>query len=91
MTERNRHKFMAAVRLNGVDNGAGAYRGCPGLATARVIHELQDAREACDGGDVQLIASVVVEIRYPKLGIVTEANEMHVPVSQGKVHLPRLS
>lgn len=53
------------------------------LTTARVIHELQDAREPASALDVQVIGHQWWwEIRYPKLGIVT-ANELHVPVSQG--------
>ena len=58
------------------------------LATARVIHELQDARKPAAAVDVQLIGHQWWwEIRYPKLGIVT-ANELHVPVSQGQDRLP---
>lgn len=51
------------------------------LATARVIHAIQDAPEPA--GAVQVIAighQYWWEFRYPKLGIVT-ANELHVPVS----------
>jgi cytochrome c oxidase subunit II len=58
------------------------------LATARVIHELQDARKPAAAVDVQLIGHQWWwEIRYPKLGIVT-ANEMHVPVSKGLERTP---
>jgi cytochrome c oxidase subunit 2 len=58
------------------------------LATARVIHEVQDAREPVAALDVQVIGHQWWwEIRYPKLGIVT-ANELHVPVSQGGDRLP---
>src|ERR1700758_1930105 len=51
------------------------------LATARVIHAIQDAPEPA--GAVQVIAighQYWWEFRYPKLGIVT-ANELHIPVS----------
>lgn len=52
------------------------------LTTARVIHEVQDAREPASAVDVQVIGHQWWwEIRYPKLGIVT-ANELHVPVSE---------
>jgi cytochrome c oxidase subunit II len=52
------------------------------LATARIIHEVQDARKPVGALDVQVIGHQWWwEIRYPKLGIVT-ANELHVPVSQ---------
>jgi len=51
------------------------------LATARVIHAIQDAPEPA--GAVEVIAighQYWWEFRYPKLGIVT-ANELHIPVS----------
>lgn len=51
------------------------------LATARVIHAIQDAQEP--PGAVEVIAighQYWWEFRYPKVGIVT-ANELHVPVS----------
>src|ERR1700752_197999 len=51
------------------------------LATARVIHAIQDAPEPT--GSVQVTAighQYWWEFRYPKLGIVT-ANELHIPVS----------
>src|ERR1700691_314884 len=51
------------------------------LATARVIHAIQDAPEPL--GAVELTAighQYWWEFRYPKLGIVT-ANELHIPVS----------
>jgi cytochrome c oxidase subunit 2 len=51
------------------------------LATARVIHAVQDAPEP--EGAVQVTAighQYWWEFRYPKLGIVT-ANELHIPVS----------
>jgi cytochrome c oxidase subunit 2 len=58
------------------------------LATARVIHEVQDARKPAGALDVQIIGHQWWwEIRYPKLGIVT-ANELHVPVSQAGERLP---
>jgi cytochrome c oxidase subunit 2 len=58
------------------------------LATARVIHEVQDARKPVAALDIQVIGHQWWwEIRYPKLGIVT-ANELHVPVSQGGERLP---
>lgn len=51
------------------------------LATARVVHEVQDAPRPESALDVQVIGHQWWwEIRYPKLGIVT-ANELHVPVS----------
>jgi cytochrome c oxidase subunit 2 len=51
------------------------------LATARVIHAIQDAPKP--SGALEVIAighQFWWEFRYPKLGIVT-ANELHVPVS----------
>ena len=51
------------------------------LATARVIHAIQDVPEPA--GAVQVIVighQYWWEFRYPKLGIVT-ANELHIPVS----------
>jgi cytochrome c oxidase subunit 2 len=51
------------------------------LATARVIHAIQDAPEP--PGAVQVTAighQYWWEFRYPRLGIVT-ANELHIPVS----------
>ena len=51
------------------------------LATARVIHAVQDAPEPAGAQDVIAIGHQFWwEFRYPKLGIVT-ANELHVPVS----------
>jgi cytochrome c oxidase subunit 2 len=51
------------------------------LATARVIHAIQDAPEPASAVDVIVIGHQYWwEFRYPKLGIVT-ANELHVPVS----------
>jgi cytochrome c oxidase subunit II len=58
------------------------------LTTARVIHEIQDARQPPGALEVQVIGHQWWwEFRYPKLGIVT-ANELHVPVSQGEVRRP---
>jgi len=58
------------------------------LTTARVIQGVQDARKPASALDVQVIGHQWWwEIRYPKLGIVT-ANELHVPVSQGRDRLP---
>jgi cytochrome c oxidase subunit II len=51
------------------------------LATARVIHAVQDAPEPAGSLDVIAIGHQYWwEFRYPKLGIVT-ANELHIPVS----------
>jgi len=51
------------------------------LATARVIHAVDDAPEPAAALDVIAIGHQYWwEFRYPKLGIVT-ANELHVPVS----------
>lgn len=51
------------------------------LATARVIHALQDAPEPLNALEVVAIGHQYWwEFRYPKLGIVT-ANELHIPVS----------
>jgi cytochrome c oxidase subunit II len=51
------------------------------LATARVIHAVQDARKPANAFDVTVIGHQFWwEFRYPKLGIVT-ANELHIPVS----------
>src|SRR5208282_639861 len=51
------------------------------LATARVIHAIQDAQEPAAAVDVTVIGHQFWwEFRYPKLGIVT-ANELHIPVS----------
>jgi cytochrome c oxidase subunit 2 len=58
------------------------------LTTARVIQEIQDARKPASALDVQIVGRQWWwEIRYPKLGIVT-ANELHVPVSQGRERSP---
>ncbi|MFZ3215031.1 MAG: cytochrome c oxidase subunit II [Candidatus Acidiferrales bacterium] len=51
------------------------------LATARVIHSVQDARKPGNAIEVTVIGHQFWwEYRYPKLGVVT-ANELHVPVS----------
>lgn len=51
------------------------------LATARVIHAIQDAPEPPGALDVTVIGHQYWwEFRYPKLGIVT-ANELHIPAS----------
>jgi cytochrome c oxidase subunit II len=51
------------------------------LATARVIHAIEDAPEPAGALDVIAIGHQYWwEFRYPKLGIVT-ANELHIPVS----------
>jgi cytochrome c oxidase subunit 2 len=51
------------------------------LATARVIHAIEDAREPATAVEVTAIGHQFWwEFRYPALGIVT-ANELHVPVS----------
>jgi cytochrome c oxidase subunit 2 len=51
------------------------------LATARVIHAIQDAPEPSGAVEVTAIGHQYWwEFRYPKLGIVT-ANELHIPVS----------
>ena len=58
------------------------------LTTARVVHEIQDARQPAGALEAQVIGHQWWwEIRYPKLGIVT-ANELHVPVSGGGVRRP---
>ncbi len=51
------------------------------LATARVIHALQDAQMPASAVEVTVIGHQFWwEYRYPQLGIVT-ANELHIPVS----------
>jgi cytochrome c oxidase subunit 2 len=51
------------------------------LATARVIHAIQDAPKPPNALDVTVIGHQFWwEFRYPSFGIVT-ANELHVPVS----------
>ena len=51
------------------------------LATARVLHAIQDAPQPASAVEVTVIGHQYWwEFRYPKLGIVT-ANELHIPVS----------
>jgi cytochrome c oxidase subunit 2 len=51
------------------------------LATARVIHAIQDAPQPPSAIEVTAIGHQYWwEFRYPKLGVVT-ANELHIPVS----------
>lgn len=51
------------------------------LATARVIHAVQDAPKPGEALDITVIGHQFWwEFRYPSLGIVT-ANELHIPVS----------
>lgn len=51
------------------------------LATARVIHAIEDARKPATAVEVTAIGHQFWwEFRYPALGVVT-ANELHVPVS----------
>ena len=51
------------------------------LATARVIHSVEDAPEPAHALDVTVIGHQFWwEFRYPRLGVVT-ANELHIPVS----------
>jgi cytochrome c oxidase subunit II len=58
------------------------------LATARVIHAIQDAPEPEDAVQVTAIGHQYWwEFRYPKLGIVT-ANELHIPVSDASHSTP---
>jgi cytochrome c oxidase subunit II len=58
------------------------------LATARVIHSIEDAPEPPGAVRVTVIGHQYWwEIRYPNLGIVT-ANELHVPVSESTGRTP---
>ncbi|HUL32449.1 MAG TPA: cytochrome c oxidase subunit II [Candidatus Eisenbacteria bacterium] len=51
------------------------------LASARVIHAIQDAKRPPDAVDVTAIGHQFWwEFRYPNLGVVT-ANELHIPLS----------
>ena len=51
------------------------------MATARVLHAMQDAPESTNAVDVTVIGHQFWwEYRYPQLGVVT-ANELHIPVS----------
>jgi cytochrome c oxidase subunit 2 len=58
------------------------------LATARVIHSVQDARKPPEAIEVIAIGHQFWwEFRYPRLGVVT-ANELHVPVSDPSHPMP---
>jgi cytochrome c oxidase subunit 2 len=58
------------------------------LATARVIHAIQDAPKPASALDVTVIGHQYWwEFRYPKLGIVT-ANELHIAVSNPALPTP---
>src|SRR6267142_6632861 len=58
------------------------------LATARVIHAIQDAPRPAEAVEVTAIGHQFWwEFRYPKLGIVT-AHELHVPVSDAAYPTP---
>jgi cytochrome c oxidase subunit II len=58
------------------------------LATARVIHAIQDAPKPANALEVTVIGHQYWwEYRYPKLGIVT-ANELHIPVSDPSRQIP---
>ena len=58
------------------------------LATARIIHAIQDAPKPAAALDVTVIGHQFWwEFRYPKLGIVT-ANEMHIPASDPAHPMP---
>ena len=53
------------------------------LATARVIHSVQDAPKPPSALEITAIGHQFWwEFRYPQLGVVT-ANELHIPVSDG--------
>src|SRR5271168_3160610 len=52
------------------------------LATARVVHSIEDAPEPETATEVVAVGHQFWwEFRYPKLGVVT-ANELHIPVSE---------
>jgi cytochrome c oxidase subunit II len=58
------------------------------LATARVIHAIQDAPRPAEAMEVIAIGHQFWwEFRYPALGVVT-ANELHVPVSESSHPTP---
>jgi cytochrome c oxidase subunit II len=58
------------------------------LATARVIHAVQDAPMPANAVEVTVIGHQFWwEYRYPQLGIVT-ANELHIPVSDSAHPMP---
>src|SRR5260370_32778559 len=59
------------------------------MATARVIHAIQDARMPTSAIEVTVIGHQFWwEFRYPALGVVT-ANELHVPVSDSSHPTPK--
>src|SRR5260221_5685029 len=60
------------------------------LATARVIHAIQDAPKPAEAVEITAIGHQFWwEFRYPALGVVT-ANELHVPVSDAaKLGIPK--
>src|SRR6266851_1427907 len=58
------------------------------LATARVIHTIQDAPKPAEAVEITAIGHQFWwEFRYPALGVVT-ANELHVPVSDSSHPTP---
>jgi len=58
------------------------------LATARVIHAIQQAAKPAGAVEVTVIGHQFWwEFRYPRLGVVT-ANELHIPVSDPKQPTP---
>src|SRR5258708_398783 len=58
------------------------------LATARVIHAIQDAPKPAEAVEITAIGHQFWwEFRYPALGVVT-ANELHVPVSDSSHPTP---
>jgi cytochrome c oxidase subunit 2 len=58
------------------------------LATARVVHSIQDAPKPENALEVVVIGHQFWwEFRYPKLGVVT-ANELHIPVSEAAYPTP---
>jgi cytochrome c oxidase subunit II len=58
------------------------------LATARVLHAIQDARMPASAVEVTVIGHQFWwEYRYPQLGVVT-ANELHIPVSDPAHPMP---
>jgi cytochrome c oxidase subunit 2 len=60
------------------------------LATARVLHAIQDAPMPASAAEVTVIGHQFWwEYRYPKLGVVT-ANELHIPVSDPAHPTPTL-
>jgi len=58
------------------------------LATARVIHAIQDAPKPAEAVEVTAVGHQFWwEFRYPEIGIVT-ANELHIPVSDSSRPTP---